>query len=210
MAEDLEIYDLNSNLIGTQDRQEFYDEIKKEFKKTGKITKKVKTIKLLLLNSFGRIYLQKRSKDKQENPNLYDKTVGGHISAGDSFEMTVVRECAEELGFPAVVLPQNEFDKAIKVTDLSVVGIFREIEDLKDFDSVRISKDGSKIIQPMMTKIYIGYYNGKIGFMDGESSGVQTFSLDELKQTLDDNPNNFTEDVKFMVEKYEKFLVPIE
>lgn len=210
MTENLEIYDLNSNPIGIQDRKEFYDEIKKEFKETGKITKKVKAIKLLLLNSSGRIYLQKRSKDKSENPNLYDKAVGGHISAGDSFEMTVIRECAEELGFPVAVLPQKKFDKAIKVTDLSVIGIFREIEYLPDFDSIRINKDGSKIIQPLMTKMYIGYYNGKIGFIDGESSGVQTFSLEELKQALKDNPDDFTEDIKFMVKKYEKFLTPIK
>lgn len=210
MAENLEIYDLDSNQIGVQDRKEFYDEIKKEFKETGKITRKLKRVNLLMLNSSGRIYLQKRSKDKRENSSLYDKTVGGHIAVGDSFEMTVVRECAEELGFPAVVLQQEEFDKAVNVTDLSVVGIFREVEYIENFKSVRISKDESKIIQPYMTKIYIGYYDGKIGFIDGESSGVQTFSLNELKQALKDTPNDFTEDIKFIVEKYEKFLVPIK
>jgi isopentenyldiphosphate isomerase len=49
------------------------------------------------MNSAGRIYLQKRSRIKEENTGMYDKTVGGHIVAGDSANMTVVKECAEEM-----------------------------------------------------------------------------------------------------------------
>jgi isopentenyldiphosphate isomerase len=97
MAENLEIYDLDSNLLGIQDRKDFYKEIKSEFAEKGKISRKVKSIRFMLMNSSGRIYLQKRSKIKEENPGLYDKTVGGHVSAGDSFDMTAIRECAEEL-----------------------------------------------------------------------------------------------------------------
>ena len=95
MSEKLEIYDLNSNLIQIQERAEFYTEIKAEFIETGKISRKVKGIRLLLMNSNGRIYLQKRSKIKSENAGMYDKTVGGHVSVEESFELTVVRECAE-------------------------------------------------------------------------------------------------------------------
>ncbi|MDR0283140.1 MAG: NUDIX domain-containing protein [Candidatus Peribacteria bacterium] len=97
MAELLEIYDLQSNLIGVQDRKEFYKEIKEEYDAMGTITKKVKTIRLFLMTSAGRIYLQKRSKHKSDNAGMYDKTVGGHVVAGDSFNMTVVKECAEEM-----------------------------------------------------------------------------------------------------------------
>ena len=80
-----------------QDRKEFYKEIRQEFKEHGQITRKVKTIRLILMNSAGRIYTQKRSKLKEENQGMYDKTVGGHMVAGDSANMTVVKECAEEL-----------------------------------------------------------------------------------------------------------------
>ena len=210
MGEKLEIYDLNSNLITIEDRKKFYSEIKKEFKESGKISKKVKAIRLILMNSSGRIYLQKRSKIKTENAGKYDKTVGGHVSAGDSFNMTVIRECAEELGFPATVLEPEEFEKASKVTDLNIIGLFKKIEYLPNFLSTRIAKDNSKFIQPYMTSIYFGYYNGPIKFVDGESSGIEVFSLDELKEGIKENPDKFTEDIKFIVEKYEKFLVPIK
>ncbi len=209
-SEKLEVYDLEGNLVGVQDREEFYEEIKQEFKETGKITKKVKTIRLLLMNSSGRIYLQQRSKIKKENAGLYDKTIGGHVSAGDSFEMTVIRECAEELGFPATVLTSEEFDRAIKVTPLDIVGVFKKVKYLKDFMSERISNDGSRIIQPFMNSMYIGYYDGPIKFVDGESSGIEVFSLNELKKELENNPAKFTKDIEFMIDRYEKYLEPIK
>ena len=209
MSEKLEIYDLEGNLLEIKDRKKAYSEFKDEFKKTGKVSKQVKTIRLLLMNSSGRIYLQKRSKIKEENSGLYDKTVGGHVSAGDTFDMTVIRECAEELGFPAAVLTVKEFDKAVKVTDLSIVGLFKEVDYMKDFNSTRILNKG-KFVQPFITKMYVGYYNGPIKFVDGESSGIEVFSLEELEKELEDVPEKFTEDIKFMVKKYEEFLKPIK
>ena len=210
MSEKLEIYDLDSNLLKVEDRQIFYDEIKNEFKETGEITKKVKSIRLILMNSSGRIYLQKRSKIKTENAGKYDKTVGGHVSAGDSFNMTVIRECAEELGFPATVLDEEEFNRAIKVTNLEIIGIFKKIEFLPNFVSKRIINNGSKIQQPYMSSMYFGYYDGPIKFVDGESSGIEVFALDEIEEEIKENPDKFTEDIKLMIEKYKEFLVPIK
>jgi len=166
------------------------------------------------MNSTGGIYLQKRSKIKTENTGMYDKTVGGHISAGDSFDMTVIRECAEELGFPAAVIEPEDFGKAIKVTDLGVIGVFKKIEYLPDLMSTRVlnnnKENQSKIIQPLMNSMYYGYYDGPIKFTDGESSGIEVFSLDELKQEIINNPSKFTEDIKFMIKKYEDLLIPIK
>lgn len=210
MIEKLEIYDLNSELVTIEDRKKFYSEIKKEFKETGKISKKVKSIRLILMNPSGRIYLQKRSKIKTENAGKYDKTVGGHVSAGDSFNMTVIRECAEELGFPATVLEPEEFEKAVKATNLDIIGIFKKLEYLPNFMSKRRSIDNSEFIQPYMTSIYFGYYNGSIKFVDGESSGIEVFSLEELKEDIEETPDKFTEDLKFIVKRYGKFLVPIK
>ena len=210
MVEELEIYDLKGKLLGIQERDKFYTKIKEEFKKTGKISKQVKAIRLILMNSSGRIYLQKRSKIKSENPGLYDKTVGGHVSKGDTYNMTVIRECAEELGFPASVLSSEEFLKSIKVTDLNIVGVFQKVDSMSNFESIRIDKKGNKIIQPYITDIYIGYYDGAIRFVDGESSGIEVFSLEELKEEIKQLPDKFTGDLKFMIKKYQKFLKPID
>jgi len=210
MAEELEIYDLNGKFLKVQERKRFYSEIKDEFARKGNISRKVKSIRLILMNSKGRIYLQKRSKFKDENPGLYDKTVGGHVAKDDTYDMTVIRECAEELGFPASILPEKEFDKAVKVTDLSIVGIFKKMDYVTNFQSVRVTNKGKRFIQPYMVAFYVGYYDGAIRFVDGESSGIEVFSLKELKEDIKKNPDKFTEDIKFMIKKYEKFLKPIK
>jgi len=208
--EQLEVYDLQNNFLGVQDRNQFYSEIREEFAQTGKITRQIKAIRLLLMNSQGRIYLQKRSKYKNENPGVYDKTVGGHVSAGQTYVTTVVKECAEELGFPTTILSKEEFDQAITNTDIGIIGIFKKVDHISNFKSIRIKKEGDKFVQPYMTSIYIGYYDGAIRFVDGESSGIEVFSLEELKEDIKNNPEKFTEDIKFMINKYEKYLVPIE
>lgn len=206
----LEIYDLEGRLLGTQKRKEYYADIKKEFAETGKVTKQVKTVRMFLMTSGGRIYLQKRSKAKKENPGLYDKTIGGHVVAGTGFDVTVVKECSEELGFPAAVLPVNEFDNAIRSIDLNIIGIFKQIDYVAPFESVRVKKDGGHFSQLCMNAFYAGYYNGPLRFADGESSGIEVFSLDELKEELKENPKKYTEDLKYMVDRFEKHLKPIK
>lgn len=210
MSEKLEIFNLKGKSLGTQDRDAFYSEIKKEFSAKGKISKKVKSIRLLLINSEGRIYLQKRSKLKSENPGLYDKTVGGHVAKGESWNMAVVRECAEELGFPATILTDTKFKGAVASTNLKIVGIFKKIDEVSNFESTRIDKNGNKFVQPFISAFFVGYYDGAIRFVDGESSGIEVFSLDELLSEIKNNPTKFTDDIKYMISKYKKYLKPIQ
>jgi len=209
MKEQLEIYELNGTFIGNQDRGEFYNEVKKEFNENGTVSKKVKTIRILLMNSLGRIYLQKRSESKEENANLYDKTVGGHVVAGNTFGLTVIKECAEELGFPATVLSEEEFSQSITSIDLKIIGILKKVDYISNFESTRVLRNGNNFVQPYMTEIYIGYYDGAIRFADGESCGVETFSIDQLKKDIENNPAKFTEDLKYMARKYSDILIPI-
>ncbi len=210
MVELLETYDLKGNLLGKVERKKFYKEIEKEFERTNKITRQVKSVRTILLNSKGRIYAQKRSKFKEGNRGLYDKTIGGHVREDNSFELTLIRECAEELGFPASIVSEKEFEIAIKSTDLSIIAIFKKIDYINGFKSTRTTKRGKIIVQPWMTTIYLGYFDGAIRFVDGESSGIEVFSLEELKEEIKQHPKKFTEDLKFMVKKYEKYLKPIK
>ena len=141
---------------------------------------------------------------------MFDKTIGGHVEKDDTFNLTLIKECAEELGFPASILSNKEFDKAIKNTDLRVVGLFKKVEIINNFQSVRLTKKRESFIQPYIHATYVGHYDGPIQFIDGESSGIQLFSIEELKEEIRVNPTEFTEDLKFMVQKYEKYLIPIK
>ena len=210
MSEKLEIYDLDENLIEVKDRDEFYKEIKEEFKETGKITKQVKRVLLLLMNPKGKIVLQRRNSSKQENSGLFDKTIGGHVEEGDSYDVTLIKECAEELGFPVSILEDSDFSRALKKTDLRVIGIFKEIDYNSNFQSTRISKGEKKFIQPYMQTVYVGYYDGPLQFIDGESSGIQLYTIEELENEIKKSPDFFTEDLKILFEKYEDELRPLK
>jgi 8-oxo-dGTP pyrophosphatase MutT (NUDIX family) len=56
----------------------------------------VGAVNVLLVNARGEVLLQRRPDDK-ENGGRWDKTVGGHVSEGESFDQTAVREAGEEL-----------------------------------------------------------------------------------------------------------------
>lgn len=208
--EQLEIFDLKGNSFGAEERELFYKEIKEEFKEKGQISRQVKGICLFLMNSEGRIYLQKRSKLKTENPGLYDKTVGGHVSNGHSWDVTVTKECAEELGFPAAIIQDKSFEDVVQEVDLTIVGLFRKVDEKNNFLSIRVNKDGSIFEQPFIRAFFIGYYDGPIQFMDGECSGIEVFSPEELEEEIEKTPGKFTEDIKYMFKEYRKYLKPLK
>lgn len=54
-------------------------------------------VHLHVLNSKGELYLQKRSPDKDIQPNKWDTAVGGHVDYGESIETALLREAKEEL-----------------------------------------------------------------------------------------------------------------
>lgn len=209
MSEFLDVYDLKGKFLRTEERDKYYREIMKEFRERGKITTQVKRVLILLMNSAGRIYLQKRSTLKKENSGMYDKTVGGHVKAGNTWNTSMIEECAQELGFPASVLSNKEFESAVNSIDLSIIGIFEKIDE-KTRNSVRIKQNGDRFIMPYIEAVFIGYFDGAIRFVDGESSGIETFLLEELKKEIKNKPEKFTDDLKNMVENYEKYLKPLK
>lgn len=205
----LEVFSLKERLLGVEERDAFYAKSRVEFEETGKITRQVRTVRLLLMNSQGRVYVQKRSSGKSDNAGLYDKTIGGHVPAGFTYDLVVTKECAEELGFPAAVVSSDDFERAMGAVPLEVIGIFHRIDYQSGFESTRLLRNDTRFVQPYMTSFYIGYYDGAIRFADGESSGIEVFSPTELKADIAAKPDKYTEDLKYMIKKYGKFLKPI-
>jgi isopentenyl-diphosphate delta-isomerase type 1 len=56
-----------------------------------------RAVHILVFNSRGDLYLQRRSWDKDIQPGKWDTSVGGHVSAGEGWDDAVLRELAEEL-----------------------------------------------------------------------------------------------------------------
>lgn len=53
---------------------------------------------VLVLDSQGRLFLQKRSTTKDVQPGRWDTSVGGHVNGGEDYGTAATREMAEELG----------------------------------------------------------------------------------------------------------------
>ena len=71
----------------------------------------VGAVNVLLVSAGGEVLLQRRPEDK-ENGGRWDKTVGGHVDEGESFDEAAVREAGEELfgdgASPRVRLARDE------------------------------------------------------------------------------------------------------
>ena len=70
-------------------------------------------VHLHVFNSRGDLYLQKRPAWKDIQPDKWDTAVGGHVDLGESIDMALRREAAEELGltdFHAERLPHYVFE----------------------------------------------------------------------------------------------------
>jgi isopentenyldiphosphate isomerase len=83
--ERLTVYDAQGRVVGEARRR--------EAKASGRA---VGAVNVLLVNARGELLMQRRPEDK-ENGGLWDKSVGGHVSAGEDFDQTAVRETGEEL-----------------------------------------------------------------------------------------------------------------
>jgi isopentenyldiphosphate isomerase len=65
-------------------------------------------VHLHLYNSKGELFLQKRSKTKDLLPGMWDTSVGGHVSPGESMEEALRRETEEELGLKDIKYQFNK------------------------------------------------------------------------------------------------------
>ncbi len=104
-------------------------------------------VNLLLVNARGEVLLQRRPADK-ENGGRWDKTVGGHVAAGEDFDATALREAGEELfgdgRSPRVRLVAPErFATALAAARLEHEAVFRRERLLLNLRDVRLAPDGS-------------------------------------------------------------------
>lgn len=81
-----DIVDEANNVIGQASRQKAHAEKLRH-----------RAVHLLITNKHGDLFLQKRSRWKDENAGEWDSSVAGHVNAGDSYEATAIRELKEEL-----------------------------------------------------------------------------------------------------------------
>lgn len=68
-----------------------------------------RAVHVFLFRQDGCLLIHKRSDTKEEFPSVWTSSCSGHVSAGEDYDMTAVRELSEELGVESVVERLQKF-----------------------------------------------------------------------------------------------------
>ncbi len=77
-----------------------------------------RSVHVLVFDPAGRILLQKRARNKDENPGLWDTSAAGHVAAGERYVQAARRELAEELG----IRPQAPLRRVFRIPASAATG----------------------------------------------------------------------------------------
>jgi isopentenyldiphosphate isomerase len=85
-----------------------------------------RAVHVLVFNSRGQIFLQKRSMKKDRQPGLWDSSASGHVDSGEDYDATAMREPWEEIGLRLNKPPTRLFKiNACEETDQEFVWVYR-------------------------------------------------------------------------------------
>jgi isopentenyldiphosphate isomerase len=81
---------------------------------------------VLVFNSLGETFLQKRSMKKDREPGKWDSSTSGHVDSGEDYDAGAVRELREEIGLIVEKAPERLFKIAACLeTDAEFVWVYR-------------------------------------------------------------------------------------
>jgi 16S rRNA (adenine1518-N6/adenine1519-N6)-dimethyltransferase len=85
-----------------------------------------RAVHIFIFNQVGEIYLQQRSRSKDRHPLKWDSSAAGHVTAGETYDQTALREVKEELG---VALSLERISKlaASPRTDQEFIWLYRGV-----------------------------------------------------------------------------------
>jgi len=68
-----------------------------------------RAVHVLVYNSRGQVFLQKRSMSKDRQPGLWDSSASGHLDSGEYYDSCAIREVREEIGLQLSATPKRLF-----------------------------------------------------------------------------------------------------
>lgn len=68
-----------------------------------------RAVHVLVFNTRGELFLQKRSMKKDCYPGAWDSSASGHLDRGEDYDVCAVREVREELGVQLPAVPRRLF-----------------------------------------------------------------------------------------------------
>lgn len=97
MAEEVfDIVDADDRVVGTEERSRVHARGLKH-----------RSVHILIFDSSGRLFLQKRTATKDSAPLSWDSSAAGHLESGETYDEAVLRELDEELGVKLELVPER-------------------------------------------------------------------------------------------------------
>ncbi|MHC4661108.1 MAG: NUDIX domain-containing protein [Planctomycetota bacterium] len=199
-------YDRNGEKVGEKrEKKQLIKEIREHSLQHGDAPYAVAVIHLVFLRTTGELRVIKRAH-KSENPDLWDKTVGGHVRAGETYDSALIRESNEEISVKVVLSDMCYFPRLLREFDLNEFAIVRRLDFRPWSKSTRKMRNDDTWEKRDRVATYFGVYDGEFRFRDGETVESEDWAYDELKAEIKQNPGEYTYDLKEMMRQYAYFL----
>ena len=112
----LDIVNEQDQVIDTMTRSQAYAQ--------GKLSS-LRAVWLLIKNQDGKFWIPQRNVAKTSNPDCLDGSTVGHVSSGETYEQSMIREVQEELNFDISEMPYRSIGKLTPQTgSLCFIEIF--------------------------------------------------------------------------------------
>ena len=160
----LDVVDAEDRVIGVKTRGEIHAQ--------GLIHR---AVHILVFNSKGELFLQKRSMTKDENPGRWDSSAAGHVDSGETYIACAIREIEEELGI--VINSELEFLFHIKP---------------------------SKLNSMEHSPIYRCVYDGELKLQAAEIDEGKWLSLPQMDALANDRDSNITDILRVIWTQYRR------
>lgn len=103
----LDLVDSQDVVIGKKLRSEIYLEDVSNFR----------VINAFIRNSYGQLWIPRRTAHKRLFPSCLDVSIGGHVESGETYESTLHREAKEELNIDIDTMPYRLLGKLTPQAD---------------------------------------------------------------------------------------------
>ena len=135
---------------------------------------------VFLFNANGEMLLQKRAAGKYHSPNQWTNACCSHPKSGETYLDGAKRRVFEELGIE---------------TNLE-----------EKFHFIYKADVGQNLWEHELDHVFTGNFEGEFHLNPDEVSEVRYISVDNLEREMKNNPENFTEWFKIILEEYKHHL----
>lgn len=215
--------------IGSYPKRVINEEIRRQFLKDGRVKWTLEVVHGHVLTIDGKYIMQLRAEEKEDNPGMWDKSLGGHVEtimeagaegvheAVTAPRTTLEAEAEEELNFPLSVYSADEVTASMgrRHMKFDVLGVGIPLEKIDHYESRRVVTDGKgrvlyTLIQPLIVYPFLCYWDGLVRFQDKETEGVRAIWPNRLAEKLEGRPEEYTFDLAQMFWRYRHLFVPID